>query len=110
MMRQPRIALLAALASLAALVSVWAVAYLAPFGRWLDDATLMGFVDLHSPRIDQVARYVGRLADPQPFLLAGAVLVAVALARARPRTAAVVPLILLGASLTTQFLKPALAA
>ena len=48
MTRQPRIALLGALACLVALVAVAAVAYLAPFGRWLDDATLMGFVDLHS--------------------------------------------------------------
>ena len=37
MKRRPRIALLGALACLAALVAVWAVAYLAPFGRWLDD-------------------------------------------------------------------------
>ena len=109
MTRQPRIALLGAFASLVALVTVWAVAYLAPFGRWLDGATLMGFVDLHSHRIDQVANFVGRLIDPQPFLVAGAVLVAVALARARPRTAAVVPVILVGANLTTEFLKPALA-
>jgi membrane-associated phospholipid phosphatase len=109
MMRQPRIALLGALACLVALVALWAVAYLAPVGRWLDAATLMGFIDLHSAGIDWVARHVGRLADPQPFLVAGAVLVAVALLRRRPRTAAVVPVILLGASLTTQLLKPALA-
>ena len=109
MKRRPRIALLGALACLVALVAVWAVAYLAPFGRWLDDVTLMGFVDLHSRGIDRLATGVVRLADPQPFLVAGAALVAVALARSRPRTAAVVPLILLGANLTTQLLKPELA-
>ena len=109
MTRQPRIALLGGLTCLVALVAVWAVAYLAPFGRWLDDATLIGFVDLHSRGIDRLAAGVVRLADPQPFLVAGAALVAVALARARPRTAAVVPLILLGANVTTQLLKPALA-
>jgi len=109
MARRPRIAVLGAFGCLIALVAVWAVAYLTSFGRWLDGATLMGFVDLHSTRIDGLARHVGRLADPQPFLLAAAALVTVALVRARPRTAAAVPIILLGANLTTQFLKPALA-
>jgi membrane-associated phospholipid phosphatase len=109
MTRRPRIALLAALGCLLALVTVWAVAYLAPFGRWLDAATLMGFIDLHSPWIDQAASRVGRLADPLPFAVAGAALIAIALWRGRPRTAAVVPAILLGANLTTQLLKPALA-
>jgi membrane-associated phospholipid phosphatase len=109
MTRQPRIALLGALTCLVALAAVWAVAYLAPLGRWLDDATLIGFVDLHSRGIGGLAAGVVRLADPQPFLVAGAALVAVALVRARPRTAAVVPLILLGANVTTQLLKPALA-
>ena len=109
MTRRPRIALLGALACLVALVAVWAVAYLAPFGRWLDDATLMGFVDLHSRGIDRLATGIVRLADPQPFLVAGAALVGVALARGRPRAAAVVPIILVGANVTTQLLKPALA-
>jgi membrane-associated phospholipid phosphatase len=109
MMRQPRIALLGALACLVALVAVWVSAHLAAFGRSLDTATLLGFVDLHSPRIDQLASDVGQLADPRPFLVAGAVLVAVALARGRPRTAAALPVILLGANVTTQLLKPALA-
>ena len=109
MTRRPRIALLAALGCLVALVTVWAAAYLVPFGRWLDAATLMGFVDLHSPWIDHVANRVGRLADPLPFAVAGAALIAIALWRGRPRTAAVVPAILLGANVTTQLLKPALA-
>jgi membrane-associated phospholipid phosphatase len=109
MPRRPRIALLTALGCLLAVVAVWAVAYLSPFGRRLDASTLMGFIDLHSPWLDNVANRVGRLADPQPFLVAGAALVAIALGRRRPRTAAVVPVILLGANLTTQLLKPALA-
>ncbi len=109
MRRKPRIALLVALGCLLVLVAVWAVAFLAPFGHWLDAATLMGFVDLHSPAIDGLAGRVGGLADPQPFLVAGAALVAIALGRGRPRTAAVVPVILLGANVTTQLLKPALA-
>jgi membrane-associated phospholipid phosphatase len=109
MVRKPRIALHGALGCLAALVAVWAVADLAPFGRWLDAATLLGFVGLHSPRIHRLADAVVQLGDPRPFLVAGAALVAVAVARARPRTAMVVPLILLGANVTAQLLKPALA-
>ena len=109
MPRRPRTALIAALACLLALLAVGAAAFLTPIGRWVDAATLLGFVDLHSASIDRLANRVGRLVDPDPFLLAGLVLIGVALARRRPRTAAVVPLILLGANLTTQTLKPALA-
>jgi membrane-associated phospholipid phosphatase len=109
MTRRPRIALLAALGCFLALLAVWAGASLSPFGRWLDASTLMGFIDLHSPWLDHVANRVGRLADPQPFVVVGVALVAIALARRRPRTAAVVPLILVGANVTTQLLKPALA-
>jgi membrane-associated phospholipid phosphatase len=109
MTRHPRIALLAAFGCLLALGLLWAAAFVAPFARWLDAATLMGFVDLHSPRIDHLAARIGHLGDPAPFILAGVALVGVALARGRPRTAAVVPAVLLGASATTQVLKPALA-
>jgi membrane-associated phospholipid phosphatase len=109
MERRPRIALLAALGCLAALAAVWAAAFLLPLGRWLDAATLVGFVDLASPSVDRIAGRIVSLADVQPFVMAGAGLVSVALLRGRLRTAAVVPLILAGAGVSTQFLKPALA-
>jgi membrane-associated phospholipid phosphatase len=107
--RRPRIALLGALGCLAGLVLVWVAAFVVPVGNWLDASTLTGFVDLKSPSVDPLANRIGSLADPSSFFLAGAVLTAVALARGRVRVAAVVPVILLAASFTTELLKPALA-
>jgi membrane-associated phospholipid phosphatase len=51
---------------------------------------------------------VAHLADPAPLLIGAIMLVAVALLRGRPLMALLVPLILGGANLTTQLLKPAL--
>jgi len=107
--RRPQAALLAALGCLVALAAVWAAAFLLPLGRWLDAATLVGFVDLGSPRVGRLADRIVSLVDLQPFVMAGAGLVAISLARGRPRTAIVVPLILAGANVSTQVLKPALA-
>src|SRR2546423_14097375 len=108
MPRRPRTALIAAVACLLALLAVWAAAFLTPIGRWVDAATLLGFVDLHSASVDRLANRLGRLVDPGPFLLAGLVLIGVALARRRPRTAAVGPLVLLGPNPATQTLQPGL--
>src|SRR4051812_50221909 len=47
--------------------------------------------------------------DPAILVLTAIVLVAIALVRGRPRVAAAVPFILIGANVTTQLLKPALA-
>jgi membrane-associated phospholipid phosphatase len=109
MVRRPRIALLAALGGIAALALLWALAYAIPFGHWLDSSALWGFADLSRPRLVPIAESVGALAHPGSFVLLGAALTAIALARGRPRTALAIPLILLGASGTTEILKHALA-
>jgi len=109
MERRAHFALLAALGCLVTLASVWAAAFLLPLGHWLDAATLVGFMDLSSPSVDPIADRIGTLVDAGPFVMAGAGLIAVALVRGRLRTAAVVPFVLTGASVSTQLLKPALA-
>ncbi|MDQ6749564.1 MAG: phosphatase PAP2 family protein [Actinomycetota bacterium] len=109
MTRTPRTALLGALGCLAALTAVWVLAFASGFGHWADAATLQGFMGLLSPRAATVAHHVGTLVNPEPFVVLGAVLTVIALRRGRPRTALVVPLILLGANVTSQLLKPALA-
>jgi membrane-associated phospholipid phosphatase len=107
--RHPRTALLGALVCLAALAATWVVAFLSGRGHWADAATLQGFMGLLSPHVAAVAHHVGTLVNPEPFVVLAAVVTIVALLRHRPRTALVVPLILLGANVTSQLLKPALA-
>jgi membrane-associated phospholipid phosphatase len=79
-------------------------------GRWLDNAALSGFLSaIDTEKQKHVANLVARLCDPGPFLLIGFTIVAIALYRRMPRRAAGVGLILGGAAMTTQLLKPALA-
>jgi len=107
--RRPRTALLGALGCLAAVAATWSLAFLSGFGHWADAATLQGFMGLLSPRAAGLAHHVGTLVNPEPFVVLGAIVTGIALLRGRPRTALVVPLILLGANATSQLLKPALA-
>src|SRR4029079_8811686 len=100
---RPRLAMLAAIGCLAALVLAW-VATFSPAGRWLDQAALQGFAGLRRPRVTPLADAIAHLGDPIPFALCGLGLVAIALVRRRPRVALVVPIILLGANVTTQVL------
>lgn len=108
MPRRPLVPFLATLLCVVALPLVWLAAFVTSGGHWLDAVTLHGFTDL-SPRLDPVSEPVAHLADPAPFALFAAALVAVAIARGRLRLALVLPFILLGANVTTQILKPALA-
>jgi membrane-associated phospholipid phosphatase len=110
MRRSPRLALLGALAFVGALACTWLVSFLLPFGRRLDSAALSGFADLSRPALVPIINAIASLANPKSYVLVGAALSAVALARERPRTALAVPVILLAASGTTEVLKHLLAA
>src|SRR4051794_12969771 len=110
MPRRAAYALLAALGCAGALTAAWALSFHTHAVRWLDSAALQGFVGLHRPATDVPAEVVAALGDPLPFVMLGTGLIAVALARGRPRLALAVPFVLLGASLTSQALKPLLAA
>ena len=88
---------------------VWLTAYhLRPF-ETIDQRTFNGFLGLSRPATVGWAERLSHLADPGPFFLFAAALVVVALLRRRPRTALAVALILGGANVSTQLLKPALA-
>jgi membrane-associated phospholipid phosphatase len=78
--------------------------------RWADAAALHGFDQREGHfGLTGVCERLAHLADPASFLLLGAALLAVAVVRGQYRVAAAVPLVLIGANLTTQFLKPAVA-
>lgn len=88
----------------------WLLAHHTEGGRALDRAGFDGFRGLDRGFIAEHAPDVVRLVDPGPFVLLGAALICVALARGRLRTAVVAAAVLAGANLTTQALKPVLGA
>jgi membrane-associated phospholipid phosphatase len=99
----------AALACVIGLAITGALAYLSPVAHVRDSATLHGFVSLDRPRLTPILDHVAHLADPAPYALVGLALTALAVARGRWRVAVAIPLILLGAAVTTELLKPLLA-
>ena len=90
-------------------VAVWLVALNIPRGRGLDASAMQSFTGVAQPPVQPQINGVAHLADPVPLLLGAILLVVVALLRSRPLMALLVPVILVGANLTTQLLKPALA-
>jgi membrane-associated phospholipid phosphatase len=108
MSRRPFFLLALAFASAGAAVAVWVAAFL-PRGRVLDAGALQAFTGVARPPLEPSIAGVAVLADPLPFALGGALLVALALLRRRPLMALAVPAILGAANVTTQVLKPALA-
>jgi len=109
MLRRPSHALIAAALSAVAATLVYVAAFGPATGRWLDGAGLDGFIALRTPFTQPIAWTVAHAADPAPFVLLGAALCAIALARGRPRVALMIPVVLAAANVTTQVLKPALA-
>ena len=102
--------LLAAAGFVAALVVEGILALVVPAGRSFDAQSLAGFVRLaSSSHPDQAAAWIIRGASPAVYAAIGAFLVAVALARRRPRLAIGVPASMVAASVTTEVLKVALA-
>jgi membrane-associated phospholipid phosphatase len=107
-----RAALLTACGACAAvllLILTWLLAFHVGFVRRADTSVLGGFVNLDRPRVDSVATFIAELCNPQPYVyFAGAVML-IALGRRRPGVALVIAMILFGANVTTQLLKPLLA-
>lgn len=110
MRRSPLPPFVGALAGAAALVLVWAAAFHSQAIGRLDAATLTGYVGLDRGPVARVASALAHLCDPLPFALLGAMLVAVALTRRRADLALGAGVLLAGASVTTQMLKPLLGA
>lgn len=109
MARRPLILLLCSALSAVTAASIFFVALGLPRGRALDGRAMEAFAGVARPPFQPSINGIAHLADPAPFVLAGLVLVTIALLRRRPLMAVVVPAILLGANVTTQLLKPALA-
>jgi membrane-associated phospholipid phosphatase len=92
-----------------ALGAVWAVAQLVPAVHLRDAVALRDFTLLSRPNVDSVASFLIRLLDPLLFTIWAFALIAVALARGRPRVAAAVALVMALAPLSAEMLKPLLA-
>jgi membrane-associated phospholipid phosphatase len=109
MLLRSREALLAAAGCVLALVAGWGLTFHVGLARAADAAVLHGFVELSRPAVDPLAQALTGLGNAVPMALLGLAMMGVALARGRPRVAAAVPVILVGAGTTTQVLKPLLA-
>jgi membrane-associated phospholipid phosphatase len=109
MSRRPLVLLALASMSACAAAAVWLVAIFVPRGRAIDAGALQAFSGVARPRLRPSIQGVAHLADPTPFVIAGVLILAIALLRRRPAMAVVVAAILAAANLMTQFLKPALA-
>jgi membrane-associated phospholipid phosphatase len=109
MSRRPYTLLCLAAASAVGALAVWLAAFVLPGGRGLDASVLEAFTGVARAPLTPRIRGVASLADPWPFAIAAAGLIAIALLRRRWLMAAVVPAILLVANVVTQQLKPGLA-
>lgn len=99
-------------AAAAGCVAVFALllnlAYFVADTRALDAAALHGFTTIGGPTINPVADAFASLCNPFPYVLAVVAVIAYALARRGLRTAAAVTLLLGGANVSSQVLKPLL--
>jgi membrane-associated phospholipid phosphatase len=109
MRRRAQLSLLCALGGAGLLVVLHHLAFHTPWAMSADRNVLTGFTDLDRPRIHSLLNGIAHLGDPKPFTFFALALLAIALFRHRPRIAAAVGAILIGANVTTQMLKPALA-
>jgi membrane-associated phospholipid phosphatase len=91
------------------LALTWVVAALLPQAHTRDAAALYGFMQLGRPRVIAMANFFANTLDSWRYAALAAGLIAVALARGRPRIAVAVGLSLSGSVLTSELLKPLLA-
>ena len=94
---------------LAGLVLTWLVAEHVPAVRLRDAIALRDFTLLNRPFVETAGEDLLQLLSPLSFVVLGAAIVFVALARERPRVAAAVAFVLAVAPLTADRLKPLLA-
>jgi membrane-associated phospholipid phosphatase len=91
------------------LAATWVVAELVPVTHAKDAIALHDFTELSRPRLDLLANGLLGLLGPTRYILWGAALASIALARGRPRVALAVVIVLALAPLTAEVLKPLLA-
>jgi len=90
------------------MIVVWCLAELVPAVHVRDAIVLGHFTQLSGPHMNHALRTVLHLLDPSLFVLWGVALVALALARGRPRTALAIAVVLAFAPLSAEVLKPLL--
>jgi membrane-associated phospholipid phosphatase len=109
--RIARHALSGAAGVLVLLVLTWAAVFHIGFVQHVDASIFAGFGGLaNRPHVGRVANLIAGLCDPQPYVVLCAIPVGLAIRRRRPLVALTVLGILAGANLTTELLKPLLAA
>jgi len=92
-----------------AMALIWALAEFVPGVHYRDAVALRDFTQLSQAPFNGIANTLIHLLEPGLFILWGVALMAVALARERPRVAAAVAALLALAPLTSETLKPLLA-
>lgn len=110
MSQRARIAAGGALCSALLLFVTWYAAFHIAVLEHADGAIFRAFTGLQRPRVNHVAATFVHLCNPKPYVYLCALPPLLALARRRFAVAIAICAILLGANLTTQLLKPALAA
>jgi membrane-associated phospholipid phosphatase len=91
---------------LAGLAATWSASALSAGVRFKDAVTLHDFTLLGRPHVDMVAHALLKLLEPLPFTVLAVALVAVAIARGRPRLGAAVGAVMALAPLSCEVLKP----
>ena|SRR5437016_400212 len=94
---------------LVALALIWAVVQLVPAAQFRDALALRDFTLLSRPHVDEAGNFLIQLFEPARYIVWGTVLVCVAIARRRPRSAIAVVAMMALAPLTADALKPLLA-
>jgi membrane-associated phospholipid phosphatase len=108
MTRRPGAAGAAGAAGIAGLLVVWLLAFHSSLAMAADRSVLDWLWDgLHRGRIVDLMNAVPRVCDPVPFAVCTTIILAVAIACDRPRSALAAGVVLVGANLTTHLLKPA---
>jgi len=106
---QPRILLRGAALCAVAFAIMLALAYGSTEARWLDASAFQGFMGLQRPKVTDLTSWLGKIGNPGQVIVISAGLMAVAVARGRPRMAVLVALLVGLTSVSSQLLKALLA-
>ncbi len=99
-----------ALVGVGLLIATWYATFHIALAQRADQEVLNGFLGLSRPSLDAIARRIASLCSPNPYVYLAAIPPLIAILRRRAQALAAVCAIELGANVTTQLLKPALAA
>jgi membrane-associated phospholipid phosphatase len=110
MPRRAGLAAVGALGGIALLVLTWYATFHVALAQRADQEILQGFTDLARPGLDRITQRIATLCSPNPYVYLAAIPPAIALVRRRWHALVAVCTIELGANVTTQLLKPLLAA